>query len=476
MRRSVPPLTIPLFLVGGIVALFGTYWDDAWHTDRGRDSFTIPPHLLLYGGVLVIGAATLWWAAILFRQENRLRAIPGHSPLLLALIGDAVTLASAPIDNAWHTAFGRDAFLWSPPHLLGVVGLLTVASAMLLAVSQHAGRRGYLVTSAVGALVLCVSLVPVMEYESDVPQFAPVWYLPVLTVSSIIALTLVHTVSQRHWVGTSSALVFTGLRAGIVLFLLLIGFSLPLIPLIVVPALVFDATARWRWPRIIRAVLYTLAVYLSYVPYLNFLLNGVFINGIDVIIGLPLAAALSWLILVLVEKPRLTLRPVPAALSVLIGLFLLLPGHALAHDPGQGNPIGTMQLTATVQNTSAVLTGTVLERGLCDQLELRGLQARRAGKVIMMPLYRTGACQFTGTIQLSERGNWFLYAELVRGSQHVEAWLPIHAGETGTQFTKPAPLYEVEATSGSALEVTSSIVLYVFIVALLVTVFFVYRR
>lgn len=476
MRRPVPILTVFMFLVGGIVALFGTYWDDAWHSDRGRDSFTIPPHLLLYGGVLVIGAATVWWAALRLQQEKRMRAVIGYPPLLLALIGDAVTLASAPIDNAWHTAFGRDAVLWSPPHLLGIVGLLTVGSGMLLAVSQYPGRRGYLVTSAVGALVLCVSLIPVMEYESDVPQFASAWYLPVLTVGSVIALTLIHIVSQRHWIGTASALVFTGLRAGIVLFLLLMGFSLPLLPLVIVPALVFDATARWRWPRIIRAVLYALAVYASYVPYLNFLLSGVSLSGVDVIIGLPLATVLSWLILVLVEKPRFTLRPIPAVLSLLIGFFLLLPGHALAHDPGQGNTIGTMQLIATLQNTSTILTATVLDTGLCNQLEARRLEARRAGNVITAPLHRSGACQFTGVIQLSQRGNWFLYAELVQRNQHVETWLPVHSGETSARFTKLAPLYEIEATSGSALEITSSIVLYVLIFVLLVMILFVYRH
>ena len=32
-------------LSGGITALFGTYWDNTWHTDFGRDNFFIPPHL-----------------------------------------------------------------------------------------------------------------------------------------------------------------------------------------------------------------------------------------------------------------------------------------------------------------------------------------------------------------------------------------------------------------------------------------------
>ncbi len=476
MRRPVPPLTVVMFLVGGIVALFGTYWDDAWHTDRGRDSFTIPPHLLLYGGVLVIGAAAVLWAVILFRQEHRLQSVTRYPPLLLALIGDVVTLASAPIDNAWHTAFGRDAVLWSPPHLLGIVGLLTVGSGMLLAVSQQSGRRGYLVTSAVGALVLCVSLVPVMEYESDVPQFASVWYLPVLTVGSLIALTLLHAASQRHWIGTASALLSTGLRAGIILFLLFLGFSLPLLPLIIVPALVFDATARWRWPRIIRAVLYALAVYASYVPYLNFLLGGIHVTLIDVMVGLPLAALVNWLVLTVVEAPTLQLRRLPAAIFLVGCLFLLVPGQALAHDPGQGNEIGQMRLTATVRGSTATLSASVTSTLACDQLEPRTLEARRSGETIAGPLRQVVPCQFQGVIQLPDRGRWFVYAELTDHGQKVETWLPVITGGAVTHFGKLASLYELEAVSGSTVEVLSSTLLYILIFALFSAILLVVRH
>ena len=35
----VPAGTLAAVLVGGPLALVGTYWDEAWHTDVGRDSF-----------------------------------------------------------------------------------------------------------------------------------------------------------------------------------------------------------------------------------------------------------------------------------------------------------------------------------------------------------------------------------------------------------------------------------------------------
>jgi hypothetical protein len=42
-----------------------------------------------------------------------------------------VTLAALPIDAAWHAAFGRDAVLWSPPHMLAVFGSLALLVGFL---------------------------------------------------------------------------------------------------------------------------------------------------------------------------------------------------------------------------------------------------------------------------------------------------------------------------------------------------------
>jgi hypothetical protein len=44
-----------------------------------------------------------------------------------------VTLAALPIDAAWHAAFGRDAVLWSPPHMLAIFGSLALLVGFLAA-------------------------------------------------------------------------------------------------------------------------------------------------------------------------------------------------------------------------------------------------------------------------------------------------------------------------------------------------------
>jgi hypothetical protein len=60
-----------LVIPAGLGALFATFWDDAWHTDLGRDSATIPPHLLLYASVAVIGVVVAAWGArALWRRRS----------------------------------------------------------------------------------------------------------------------------------------------------------------------------------------------------------------------------------------------------------------------------------------------------------------------------------------------------------------------------------------------------------------------
>src|SRR4029453_8623934 len=75
-------------------------------------------------------------------------AVWRRPPLLLAAAGGTVTLAALPVDAAWHASFGRDAVLWSPPHMLAVFGSLALLVGLLAAVGPGepggaaAGQRG----------------------------------------------------------------------------------------------------------------------------------------------------------------------------------------------------------------------------------------------------------------------------------------------------------------------------------------------
>jgi hypothetical protein len=128
-------------LAAKAVAGWGVQWDIQWHVLIGRDSFWIAPHLMTYGGV---SAIVLLSFALLGRdamQAARGVVVPGAVRILglastrgvhLAAWGIMLTVLAAPIDDAWHRLFGLDVTLWSPPHLLGLLGSVVNSLACLL--------------------------------------------------------------------------------------------------------------------------------------------------------------------------------------------------------------------------------------------------------------------------------------------------------------------------------------------------------
>jgi len=180
-ESAVTGFTALMATTGLLIALFGVYWDDSWHTDKGRDSLMSAPHLVLYIGVGVAVSVTALWG---WRGRGDGWQESASSPVGMAVVGAAVTLGSAPVDEWWHSTFGRDAVLWSPPHLLAVIGTLALGTGILLVIA--AGVDGLSRRFGLGMLVLSSAAVVggwqvlVLEYDTDVAQFSALWYLPVL--------------------------------------------------------------------------------------------------------------------------------------------------------------------------------------------------------------------------------------------------------------------------------------------------------
>src|SRR3954471_1430887 len=150
-RLSLSPGAGAVIALAGTGALLGTSWDDAWHTDLDRDSAWIPPHLLLYGAVAVVGLVVAGWGARVLAATRSVRAVLRHRPLLTAGLGGVATLAAAPVDGWWHATFGRDAVLWSPPHVLVIFASAAMVTGVLAGLP---GDRGRWVAVALGGLLL----------------------------------------------------------------------------------------------------------------------------------------------------------------------------------------------------------------------------------------------------------------------------------------------------------------------------------
>lgn len=479
MSRTTTLILLVAYCVCGTLTTLAFYWDEAWHTDKGRDSFWIPAHQMLYGSVAGLIVIVAVWSAILSYNQVAWRDIVRHWPLTLAFTGAAVTLLDAPIDGVWHNTFGRDAVFWSPPHVLAVAGLTMTAAGMLLKASGVGGKAGHILTVMTAALVMSASVVLVMEYDSDVPQFATLWYLPVIALTATFTLSLAASVSPLRWIGTLTSLTYAGIMTAVYVFLSAVLDSTPIIPPLVVPGLVYDLSRRYNLPLPARGALYSVALYATYTPYLNEMLNGVSLSTSDVIIGLPLSAVISTLVMYAfdVGAPRPAVRPSAASTAVATGLLLaLIPTFVFAHDPGQGPKVGNAELTASQTDGQLNVTGQITEPNPCNVFTARGLVARRAREEVRGPLQQTGDCTFTGQLALPERGRWFVYLELDQSGEGVEVWLPVMSRDGTRTFEKESWIYIPPTRKVNAVSISAGIVIYAISLALVAAVVIGFRR
>jgi hypothetical protein len=141
-----------VMLAANVLAAWGVQWDIQWHVQIGRDSFWIPPHVMTYAGVtlIVLGAFGVLAIDTLRRLvsgrepagADRIFGITSTPGFHLAAWGIALAVLAAPIDDLWHRLFGLDVTLWSPPHLLGLLGVAinTMACAVIAREAYPAGR------------------------------------------------------------------------------------------------------------------------------------------------------------------------------------------------------------------------------------------------------------------------------------------------------------------------------------------------
>ena len=104
-------------LVTKLLGAWGLTWDIQWHLTIGRDTFWIPPHLMIYSSV--VGGLVLGSGVLVLEWRGRVAPARGFR---LATLGLVLVVLAAPIDDLWHRLFGIDVTLWSPPHLLALFG------------------------------------------------------------------------------------------------------------------------------------------------------------------------------------------------------------------------------------------------------------------------------------------------------------------------------------------------------------------
>lgn len=137
------------FVLGIFLSFLGFAWDVQWHVDVGPDTFFTAPHLVLYSGIAVAGLTSL---TVVLLTTFRYRGVTegtvsvlggrfrGPAGYVIGGVGATLFLAYGLVDQWWHSIYGFDVTLVSPPHVGLVLSVLITMIGCLCAFGAEVAR------------------------------------------------------------------------------------------------------------------------------------------------------------------------------------------------------------------------------------------------------------------------------------------------------------------------------------------------
>ena len=275
---SAVPWSIYAVLFASTSVVLGVMWDISWHRSIGRDTFWTPAHLAIYLGGIVSGLTCGWvalkttFAGSADELGSSVRFWGFRAPLgaWVCIWGAFAMVTSAPFDDWWHSAYGLDVKIISPPHMLLAAGIAAIqCGAMLMALAwqnRAAGDRRQLAKLfllGAGLLLLLVATVATEHIQRWNMHQAR--FYQVSAGAFLFFIISAARASAARWPATAVALVYTVLTLFMILLLPLFPaqpllgpiyvqldrFMPPDFPLLlVVPALALDLLMRWSGRRV----------------------------------------------------------------------------------------------------------------------------------------------------------------------------------------------------------------------------------
>ena len=195
-------------LYGLLVAGEGFYSDVSWHIARGRDDqlFTAPHASILLGLVLILGGAVLGTFVATMDRVDGLRVLGLRVPVALLplwALGIGAVLGF-PLDEVWHEAYGIDVTMWSPTHMLMILGASFTGMACWLVlgasgVQPTTSRWGRGLHVVCGWLTLQGLVASQGEFTFGVPQFSQLFHPILICLAAGVALVAMRLVHGRWW-------------------------------------------------------------------------------------------------------------------------------------------------------------------------------------------------------------------------------------------------------------------------------------
>ena len=230
--------------VGVVLQAVGLFWDLSWHRDFGREWALSPPHIPILAGLLIGGVVAAWrvWRTPSAAYRHPL----GGGRLLLA--GVVCEILGLGWDELWHHLFGPDlaAGLWSPPHLMVVLGVWIQAAGCVTAVLSDE-PRGRPAAAYLAAGALLATMAPIFGPIEYIPSHRDPFLYPVLMAFlSGLVLFAGRTAVNQPWGCTIIAVLYSLVRGVPALLLWLNGSSVSGYPTpLVIPAVLADWILNW---------------------------------------------------------------------------------------------------------------------------------------------------------------------------------------------------------------------------------------
>jgi hypothetical protein len=187
-----------------LLAGVGFYSDVAWHVALGRDEelFTAPHTAILLGLIGILSAAVFGTIVATLDGWERGWHVAGFrvpwSMLPLGALGVGA-VSGFPMDEIWHGAYGVDVTMWSPTHMLmilgasftGLAGWLVMADTGVLPRSNRWARflHGFAAWLTLQGLVASQG-----EFSFGVPQFPQVFHPLLVSMAAAMGLVAIRIV------------------------------------------------------------------------------------------------------------------------------------------------------------------------------------------------------------------------------------------------------------------------------------------
>ena len=145
------PVYIYAVSLASLFTVIGILWDISWHKSIGRDKFLSPPHILIYLGAIFAGlfsgiqVLVNTFSSDPIRKQGLVKVWGVFYSSLGALFciwGAIAMLTSAPFDDWWHSAYGLDVTILSPPHTLLGLGMLFLEFGACVSLSKYLNTAG----------------------------------------------------------------------------------------------------------------------------------------------------------------------------------------------------------------------------------------------------------------------------------------------------------------------------------------------